>query len=147
MGAQTYRYKISYWILFLFAFVACEIMAVGTLNKNLPNLLAGNSYILDYVVVIIIVLICFPIGLFSLAVPFWAKIVLSPNGMFVWFSFKKPYVRLHVRPQAIKDHKDELEGYTTTKSIVNFPANQKIPAKMVKKLVKASIKYMKKEKG
>ncbi|MBI3172095.1 MAG: hypothetical protein HYZ25_00125 [Chloroflexi bacterium] len=81
MGAQTYRYKISYWFLFLFAFIACEIMVVGTLIKNLPNLLAGNSDFLDYVVVIIIVAICFPIGLLSLAIPFWAKIVLSPEGV------------------------------------------------------------------
>lgn len=69
------------------------------------------------------------------------------NGMFVWFSFKKPYVRLHVRPQAIQDHKDELEGYPTTKSIVNFPANREIPAKIVQKLVKASIKDMKEKKA
>jgi len=54
------------------------------------------------------------------------------NGMFVWFSFKKPYVRLHVRPPTIENHKSELEGFTKTKSIVNFPVNKKIPAKIVK---------------
>jgi uncharacterized protein YdhG (YjbR/CyaY superfamily) len=65
------------------------------------------------------------------------------NGMFAWFSFKKPNVRLHVRPQVIEDYKEELTDYTTTKAIVSFPANKKIPTKIVKKLVKASIKVMK----
>lgn len=68
------------------------------------------------------------------------------NGMFAWFSFKKPNVRLHVRPQVIEDYKGELVDYTTTKAIVSFPANKEIPTKIVKKLVKASIKVMKEKK-
>ena len=31
------------------------------------------------------------------------------NGMFAWFSFKKPNVRLHVRPPVIENHKRNLE--------------------------------------
>ena len=65
------------------------------------------------------------------------------NGMFVWFSFKKPYVRLHVRPPVIQEHKKELAGYTATKAIVSFPVDKKITLALVKKLVKASIKTMK----
>jgi len=68
------------------------------------------------------------------------------NGMFAWFSFKKPNVRLHVRPVAIEIHKAELKGYTTTKAIVNFPATEEIPSKLVKKLVRESIGIMKKNK-
>jgi uncharacterized protein YdhG (YjbR/CyaY superfamily) len=41
------------------------------------------------------------------------------NGMFAWFSFRAPFVRLHVRPQAIVKHKKELETYTKTKAIVS----------------------------
>jgi len=66
--------------------------------------------------------------------------------MFAWFSFKKPNVRLHVRPQVIEGYKEELADYTTTKAVVSFPANKKIPTKIVKKLVKASIKVMKEKK-
>ena len=66
------------------------------------------------------------------------------NGMFARFSFKKPHVRLHVRPPVIEDHKKELSGYRTTKAIVSFPANEDIPIKLVKKLVRASITVMKK---
>lgn len=65
------------------------------------------------------------------------------NGMFVWFSFKKPYVRLHLWPPVIKNHKKELAGYPTTTAIVSFPADKKIPTALVKKLVKASLKVMK----
>jgi uncharacterized protein YdhG (YjbR/CyaY superfamily) len=65
------------------------------------------------------------------------------NGMFVWFSFKKPDVRLHVRPPVIQDHKRELTAYTTTKAIVSFPVGEEVPIALVKKLVKASLKVMK----
>ncbi|HKW88492.1 MAG TPA: DUF1801 domain-containing protein [Candidatus Acidoferrales bacterium] len=65
------------------------------------------------------------------------------DGMFVWFSFKKPDVRLHVRPPVIQKHKRELAGYTTTKAVVSFPMDKAIPVTLVKKLVKASVKVMK----
>ncbi len=65
------------------------------------------------------------------------------NGMFVWFSFKTPYIRLHLRPPVIQDHKRELAGCTTTKAIISFPADKAISMALVKKLVKASLKVMK----
>ena len=65
------------------------------------------------------------------------------NGMFAWFSFKSPYVRLHVRPPALEDNKKDLVDYATTKAIISFPADRAIPKALVKKLVKASIKIMK----
>ena len=65
------------------------------------------------------------------------------NGMFVWFSFKKSYVCLHVRPPVVQEHKKELAVYATTKAIVSFPVDKKIPMAIVKKLVKASLKVMK----
>lgn len=68
------------------------------------------------------------------------------NGMFAWFSFKKPHVRLHVRPPVLEDHEKDLGDYPSTKAIVSFPANKAIPVALVKKLVKASIKEMKRKK-
>jgi uncharacterized protein YdhG (YjbR/CyaY superfamily) len=65
------------------------------------------------------------------------------DGMFAWFSFKEPYIRLHVRPPVIQNHKKELAGFVTTKAIVSFPADKAIPVTLVKKLVKASVKVMK----
>jgi len=69
------------------------------------------------------------------------------HGMFAWFSFKKPDVRLHLRPPVIEDHKRELAGYATTKAIVSFPAEKELPTALVKKLVKASLKTMKAKSG
>jgi len=65
------------------------------------------------------------------------------DGMFVWFSFKKPHIRLHVRPPVIQEHWKELAGYGTTKAIVSFPVGKSVPMTLVKKLVKASLKAMK----
>jgi len=65
------------------------------------------------------------------------------DGMFVLFSFKNPYVRLHVRPPVIDKHRKELAEYPTTKAIVSFPMSKPIPSTLVKKLVKASLKVMK----
>jgi uncharacterized protein YdhG (YjbR/CyaY superfamily) len=65
------------------------------------------------------------------------------DGMFAWFSFKKPHVRLHVPPLVIQEHRKELAGYVTTKAIVTFPTGKPVPTTLVKKLVKASLKAMK----
>jgi uncharacterized protein YdhG (YjbR/CyaY superfamily) len=75
--------------------------------------------------------------------PGYSYVGYDYNGMFAWFSFKAPFVRLHVRPQALVDHKKELERYPTTKAVVSFPAEKPIPKALVKKLVKASLKSMK----
>jgi uncharacterized protein YdhG (YjbR/CyaY superfamily) len=65
------------------------------------------------------------------------------DGMFAWFSFKKPHIRLHVRPPVIQEHRKELAGFATTKAVVSFPMSKPVPITLVKKLVKASIKAMK----
>jgi len=65
------------------------------------------------------------------------------DGMFVWFSFKKPHLRLHVPPAVIQKHRKELAGYAKTKAIISFPMGEPIPIALVKKLVKASLKTMK----
>jgi uncharacterized protein YdhG (YjbR/CyaY superfamily) len=65
------------------------------------------------------------------------------DGMFAWFSYKKPNVRLHVRPPVIEEHKQDLVECGTTKSIVSFPKDKGIPIPLVKKLVEASINVMK----
>jgi uncharacterized protein YdhG (YjbR/CyaY superfamily) len=65
------------------------------------------------------------------------------DGMFTWFSFKKPHVRLHVPPSVIQKYKKELASYATTKAIISFPMGKPVPMTLVKKLVKASVKAMK----
>lgn len=65
------------------------------------------------------------------------------DGMFVWFSFKEPSIRLHLRPPVIQNHKKQLAGCVATKAIVAFPADSAISMALVKKLVRASLKVMK----
>lgn len=65
------------------------------------------------------------------------------DGMFAWFSFKDPYIRLHLRPPVIQNHKKELAACTTTKGIVSFPPGKQISMALVRKLVRASLKVMK----
>jgi uncharacterized protein YdhG (YjbR/CyaY superfamily) len=65
------------------------------------------------------------------------------DGMFVWFSFKDPNIRLHVRPPVIQNHKKQLAGFATTKAVVLFPPDNPIPISLAKKLVKGSIRVMK----
>jgi uncharacterized protein YdhG (YjbR/CyaY superfamily) len=64
------------------------------------------------------------------------------DGMFAWFSFKNPHIRLHVPPSVIQEYRKELAGYATTKAIVSFPKGKSVPMTLVKKLVRASLKAM-----
>lgn len=67
------------------------------------------------------------------------------DGMFAWFSYKAPFIRLHVRPPVIDDHKKYLAGLKLTKAIVSFPEEKPLPVSLVKKMVKASVVIMKKK--
>jgi len=64
------------------------------------------------------------------------------NGMFAWFSYKKPYIRLHVRPPVAKDHATELVGCKITTGIISFPEEREISSELIKKLVNASLEVM-----
>lgn len=75
--------------------------------------------------------------------PGYSYLGYSYNGMFAWFSYKAPFVRLHVRPEAITRNAKHLSAYKTTKALINFPINEPIPKALIKKLVTASLKDMK----
>jgi uncharacterized protein YdhG (YjbR/CyaY superfamily) len=65
------------------------------------------------------------------------------NGMFVWFDFRNSQINLRLRPPVLENHKKDLVGFVTTKSVVRFPSDEKIPILLVKRLVKASVRIMK----
>ncbi len=65
------------------------------------------------------------------------------NGMFAWFSYKAPFIRLHVYPEVIKNNKKELEEYPKATGAVSFPQEKKLPISLVKKLVLESLEVMK----
>lgn len=69
------------------------------------------------------------------------------NGMFAWFSYKEPYVRLHVRPPVAQNHSKELAGCQITTGIIGFPEDNEVSPQLIKKLVLASLAEMKNERG
>ena len=65
------------------------------------------------------------------------------NGMFAWFSYKAPFIRVHVRPPVAENHKDELTGCKISTGIISFPEAWDVDPALVQKLVKASLVIMK----
>lgn len=65
------------------------------------------------------------------------------NGMFAWFSYKKPYVRLHVRPPVPQNYSDELKDCKISTGIISFPEQIDVSSALIKKLVRASLDEMK----
>ena len=62
------------------------------------------------------------------------------KGRLAWFGFHTGHIGLYLRPPVVEDHRSDLEGYVTTKSAVHLPLDGKVPAALVKKLVRARIK-------
>ena len=82
--------------------------------------------------------------LISYSMPGYSYEGYDYKGMFAWFAMQNSYIGLYLRPPTIKNHKTELAGYKTTKSAVHIPLDKKIPMQLIKKLVKASLRIMKK---
>lgn len=66
------------------------------------------------------------------------------NGMFAWFSYKKPHIRLHVRPPVPQDNTQDLRGCKISTGIIGFPEHDEVSPELIKKLVSASLAEMKK---
>jgi uncharacterized protein YdhG (YjbR/CyaY superfamily) len=56
------------------------------------------------------------------------------NGMFACFDFHQSGFNFRLRPPAIQNHKKELQGYASTKSLVRFPLGEKIPPALGEKV-------------
>jgi uncharacterized protein YdhG (YjbR/CyaY superfamily) len=62
------------------------------------------------------------------------------KGRVGWFAFRKEFISLYLRPPIIAEYSRELAGYETTKSAIHLPLDKKIPASLIKKLIKSRIK-------
>lgn len=65
------------------------------------------------------------------------------NGMFAWFSYKKPFIRLHIYPEVILKNKSKLSEYKLGAGEISCPEEREIPERLVKQLVKESLQAMK----
>ncbi len=63
------------------------------------------------------------------------------KGRLVYFAAQKAFVGLYIPPPIIQDHRKELERYETTKSAVHLPIDRKLPVALIKKLVRARMRY------
>jgi uncharacterized protein YdhG (YjbR/CyaY superfamily) len=57
----------------------------------------------------------------------------------VWFAAFAEHCSLFPTASVIKEFKDELTGYTTSKGTVQFPTGKALPTALIKKLVKARV--------
>ena len=62
------------------------------------------------------------------------------KGALVWFgAFSKHCSFFPGNPSLIETFKDELKDYQTAKGTIRFPADEPLPAALLKKLVKARV--------
>jgi len=63
------------------------------------------------------------------------------KGRLAYFAYAKKHIGFYVPPPIIEDHKKELEDYKTAMATVRFPNNKKLPLSLIKKLVKARVRW------
>ncbi|NAL78424.1 DUF1801 domain-containing protein [Nitrososphaera sp. AFS] len=61
------------------------------------------------------------------------------KGRLVYFGLSKKHIGLYIPTPIVEEHKSELKGYETTKATIRFPLDKRLPAMLIKKLVKARI--------
>lgn len=69
----------------------------------------------------------------------------SLDGRLAWFGLFKGHIGLFIRPPVLEEHRAELKGYAMTKSSLHLPLDRKIPAALVKKLVRAGARNLEEE--
>ncbi len=72
----------------------------------------------------------------SYGMPFYAY-----HGRLVYFAAQHGYIGLYVPPPIIANHAKELAGYTTTKSAIHFPKDEKLPTTLITQLIKARMRH------
>jgi len=68
----------------------------------------------------------------SYGMPYYAY-----HGRLAYFSFWKEHIGLYIPTPVVKEHEKELRGYETTSATVRLPLGKKLPAALIRKLVKA----------
>ncbi|MCC6564075.1 DUF1801 domain-containing protein [Candidatus Uhrbacteria bacterium] len=63
------------------------------------------------------------------------------KGRLVYFAYAKNHIGFYIMPPIVAQHKKDLAGYSTTKATVRFPLDEPLPMGLIKKLMKARIKF------
>ena len=78
----------------------------------------------------------------SYGMPYYAH-----KGRLAYFSHWKTHVGLYIPTPVIEEHEKELAKYSTNKATIRFPLDKKLPATVIKKLIKARLKLNEAGKG
>lgn len=62
------------------------------------------------------------------------------HGMMVYFAAFKEHYTFFGRPRVMQQFKDELKKYSTSKSGLRIPFGDPVPAQLIARIVKASVK-------
>lgn len=62
------------------------------------------------------------------------------KGRLAYFRIAASHIGLYIPPPIIAEHKKELKDYGTSKATVRFSLDEKLPAKLIQKLIKARMK-------
>lgn len=70
------------------------------------------------------------------------------KGRLAYFALMKNHIGLYIPPPILQDHQKELKGYSTSASAtLRLPLNRKLPLALIRKLIKARMKYNEARKG
>ena len=64
----------------------------------------------------------------------------SYRGRLVYFALAKNHIGLYLPTPTLAQHKSELKNYDTSRATLRLPLDKKIPAVLIKKLIKARMK-------
>ena len=62
------------------------------------------------------------------------------QGRVAYFAAFRKHLSIFIPPPVIQEHTRELRKYETTKATVHFPFDKKLPAALIRKLIKARLK-------
>ena len=68
------------------------------------------------------------------------------DGTLVWFAAFSDHCSFFPTAAIIEEFKNELKGYTLSKGTIQFPIDKPLPAALVKKMVKARLAYIERQK-
>jgi uncharacterized protein YdhG (YjbR/CyaY superfamily) len=77
---------------------------------------------------------------FSYRMPGYGYPGYGSKGTFAWFALRRGYIGIYLRPPTVATHRRELARYRTTKSAVHLPVQEELPTRLIRKLVRASLR-------
>ena len=71
----------------------------------------------------------------SYGMPYYAY-----KGRLAYFALAKAHIGLYIPTPVVAEYKEELKDYETSKATIRFPLDEKLPVRLIQKLIKARVK-------